>query len=33
MTALYDTFRDAPILGSLINPARTVSPDMVTPGF
>ena len=33
MTALYDTFRDAPILGSLIDPARTVSPDIVTPGF
>ena len=33
MTALYDTFRDAPTLGSLIDPARTVSSDMLTPGF
>ena len=33
MTALYDTFRDAPTFGSLIDPARTVSPDMLTPGF
>ena len=33
MTALYDTFRDSPILGSLIDPDRTVSPDMLTPGF
>ena len=33
MTALYDTFRDAPTLGSLIDPARSVSEDMLTSGF
>ena len=33
MAALYDTFRDAPSLGSLINPARSVSEDMLTAGF
>ena len=33
MTALYDTFRDAPTLGSLIDPARSVSEDMLTAGF
>ena len=33
MAALYDTFRDAPTLGSLIEPARSVSEDMLTAGF
>ena len=33
MTALYDTFRDAPTLGSLIDPARTIPEDMLTAGF
>jgi len=33
MTALYDTFRDAPVLGSLIDPARSVAEDMFTAGF
>ena len=33
MTALYDTFRDAPILGSLIDPSRSVAEDMLTAGF
>ena len=33
MMALYDTFRDAPTLGSLINPARSVSEDILTAGF
>ena len=33
MAALYDTFRDAPILGSLIDPTRSVSDDMLTAGF
>ena len=33
MTALYDTFRDAPTLGSLIDPARSVSEDVLTAGF
>ena len=33
MTALYDTFRDAPTLGSLIDPARSVAEDMLTAGF
>ena len=33
MTALYDTFRDAPTLGSLIDPVRTISEDMLTAGF
>lgn len=33
MAALYDTFRDAPILGSLIEPARSVPEDMLTAGF
>ena len=33
MSALYDTFRDAPVLGSLIDPARSVSEDMLTAGF
>ena len=32
MAALYDTFRDAPTLGSLIDPARSVSEDMLTAG-
>ena len=33
MVALYDTFRDAPTFGSLIDPARSVSEDMLTAGF
>ena len=33
MAALYDTFRDAPTLGSLIDPERTVPEDMLTAGF
>ena len=33
MTALYDTFHDAPTLGGLIDPARSVSEDMLTAGF
>ncbi len=33
MTALYDTFRNAPILGSLIDPARSLHKDMLTSGF
>ena len=33
MAALFDTFRDAPTLGSLIDPARSVSEDMLTAGF
>ena len=33
MAALYDTFRDAPTLGSLIDPARSLSQDMLTAGF
>lgn len=33
MAALYDTFHDAPILGSLIDPNRSVSEDMLTAGF
>ena len=33
MVALFDTFRDAPTLGSLIDPARSVSEDMLTAGF
>ena len=33
MTALYDTFRDAPALGSLIDPARSIPEDMLTAGF
>jgi hypothetical protein len=33
IAALYDTFRDAPTLGSLIDPARSVSEDMLTAGF
>ena len=33
MAALYDTFRDAPTLGSLIDPASSVSEDMLTAGF
>ena len=33
MTALYDTFRDAPTLGSLIDPARSIPEDMLTAGF
>lgn len=33
MAALYDIFRDAPTLGSLIDPARSVSEDMLTAGF
>ena len=33
MTALYDAFRDAPTLGSLIDPARSIPEDMLTAGF
>lgn len=33
MTALYDTFRDAPTLGSLIDPVRSIPEDMLTAGF
>ena len=33
MSALFDTFRDAPILGSLIDPTRTVPTDIFTAGF
>ena len=33
MAALFDTFRDAPTLGSLIDPARSVSADILTAGF
>lgn len=33
MAALYETFRDAPILGSLIDPSRSVSEDLLTAGF
>ena len=33
LVALYDTFQSAPIFGSLINPARTVSKDLFTAGF
>ena len=33
MAALYDTFREAPVLGSLIDPPRSVSEDMLTAGF
>ena len=33
MTALYDAFRDAPTLGSLIDPARTIPEDMLIAGF
>ena len=33
MAALYDTFRDAPTLGSLIDPARSMPKDMLTAGF
>lgn len=33
MAALYDAFREAPTLGSLIDPARSVSEDMLTTRF
>ena len=33
MGVLYDTFQDAPLLGSLIDPASSVSEDMLTAGF
>ncbi len=33
MAALHDAFRDAPTLGSLIDPARSASADMLTAGF
>ena len=33
MNALYDAFRDAPVLGSLIDPARSIPEDMLTAGF
>ena len=33
MEALYDTFRDAPLLGSLIDPKRAIKEDMLTAGY
>ena len=33
MAALYDTFRDAPTLGSLLDPTRSIPEDMWTAGF
>jgi len=33
MTVLYDAFRDAPVLGSLIDPTRSIPEDMLTAGF
>jgi hypothetical protein len=33
MAALYDTFREAPVLGSLIDPTRSVTEDLLTAGF
>ena len=33
MTALYDAFRDAPTLGSLIDPAGSIPEDMLTAGY
>ncbi len=33
MAAIYDAFREAPTLGSLIDPARTIPEDMLTAGF
>ena len=33
MAALHDAFRDAPTLGSLIDPVRSASEDMITAGF
>ena len=33
MAALHDAFRDAPTLGSLIDPVRSVPEDMLTAGF
>ena len=33
MGALHDAFRDAPTLGSLIDPVRTAPEDMITAGF
>ena len=33
MATLYDTFRDAPTLGSLINPAGSISEDLLTADF
>ena len=33
MTALYGAFRDAPTLGSLIEPAGSIPEDMLTAGF
>ena len=33
MDVLYETFHDAPVLGSLINPARSVSGDMLRASF
>ena len=33
MDALFDTFCDAPVLGSLIDPTRSVSEDLLTAGF
>ena len=33
MAALFEAFRDAPTLGSLIDPARSIPEDMLTAGF
>ena len=33
MTALYDAFRDEPVLGSLIDPSRSIPEDMLTADF
>lgn len=33
MGALYDTFRDAPLLGSLIDPRRATNEDLLTASF
>ena len=33
LAALYKTFRDTPVLGSLIDPTRSVSGDLLTAGF
>ena len=33
MEALYDTFKDAPVLGSLIDPGKVVTENLFTDGF
>ena len=33
MEALYDTFKDAPVLGSLIEPSKVVTEDLLSNGF